>query len=167
MKMKIANQNIGINEPPFIIAEMSGNHNQSLDRALKMVSEVASSGANAIKLQTFTADTITLDVKDGDFLIKDEGSPWNGSNLYDLYKLAHTPWEWHEELFQKGKDIGITVFSTPFDNSAVDFLEKLNTPVYKIASFENSDIPLIKKIASTGKPILMSTGIFKKAILAE
>ena len=165
--MKIANQNIGINEPPFIIAEMSGNHNQSLDRALKMVSEVASSGANAIKLQTFTADTITLDVKDGDFLIKDEGSPWNGSNLYDLYKLAHTPWEWHAPIMERAQELGLICFSTPFDESAVDFLETLDVPAYKIASFENIHLPLIRKVASTGKPLFLSTGMASLAELDE
>ncbi len=165
--MIIKNQKIGIDEPPFIIAEMSGNHNQSLDRALQMVTEAANSGVDAIKLQTFTADTITLDVRYGDFLIDDEESLWNGKNLYDLYKLAHTPWEWHAPIMERAQELGLICFSTPFDESAVDFLETLDVPAYKIASFENIHLPLIKKVASTGKPILLSTGMASLTELGE
>ncbi len=156
-KIKIDGFEISENSRPYIIAEMSGNHNGNIDRALKLIELAKASGANAVKLQTYTSETMTIDHHSKDFKIN--GGLWNGYSLHELYKMAHTPWDWHERLFQKGKQIGITVFSTPFDNTAVDFLENLNTPAYKIASFENSDIPLIKKIASTGKPILMSTGM--------
>lgn len=155
----IEGKKIGKNNSPFIIAEMSGNHNQYLDRALEIVEAVAKSGAHALKLQTYTADTITLDVSDGDFYINDPKSLWNGNSLHKLYQKAYTPWEWHKEIFDKCKQLGLICFSTPFDETAVDFLEKLNVPCYKIASFENNHLPLIKKVAQTGKPIILSTGM--------
>lgn len=151
----------------FIIAEMSGNHNQSLERGLKIIEAAAQSGVQAIKLQTYTADTITLDVRGGDFDIQDKDSLWSGKNLHDLYQNAHTPWEWHEPLMRRAKELGLISFSSPFDETAVDFLEKLNVPMYKIASFENNHLPLIKKVASTGKPIIMSTGMATIAELDE
>tara|TARA_Y100000748_G_C15497290_1_gene488646 strand:- start:321 stop:1376 length:1056 start_codon:yes stop_codon:yes gene_type:complete len=156
---KIGNVSIGPNSKPFIIAEMSGNHNQSLEKALKITEAAAASGAHMIKLQTYTADTMTLDVKDGDFFIDDEESLWKGNSLYDLYKIAYTPWEWHEPIMKRAKELGMLFFSTPFDETAVDFLEKLSVPAYKIASFENTHLSLIKKVASTGKPIIVSTGM--------
>lgn len=151
-------------EKPFIIAEMSGNHNQSLDRALKIVDAAAEAGVDALKIQTYTADTMTIDKSDGEFFISDHNSLWKGESLYNLYKKAYTPWEWHKPIFDRCKERGIIGFSTPFDATAVDFLEELGNPIYKIASFENIDIPLIKKVASTGKPIIASTGM---ASLAE
>jgi pseudaminic acid synthase len=157
--MRIGNIDIGRNNTPFIIAEMSGNHNQSLDRALDIVEAAAKTGAHAIKLQTYTADTITLNVDKEDFLITDDNSLWNGKKLYNLYKEAYTPWEWHEAIIQRANNLGMICFSSPFDESAVDFLEELNVPAYKIASFENNHIPLIKKVASTGKPMIISTGM--------
>ena len=155
----ISNRKIGRNSPPFIIAEMSGNHNQSLDNALKIVDAVADSGADAIKLQTYTADSITLNVKGGDFEIKDKSSLWNGQNLHELYSKSYTPWEWHEAIFKRAKEKEIICFSSPFSEEAVDFLEELDNPAYKIASFENNHLPLIKKAASTGKPLVISTGM--------
>ena len=157
--MKIGKRKIGVNQPPFIIAEMSGNHNQSKEIALSIVEAAAKSGAHAIKLQTFTADTMTIDCKSSDFLISDNKSLWKGQYLYDLYKEASTPWEWHEEIFQYAKSLGLIAFSTPFDDSSVDFLESLDPPCYKIASFENTDIPLIQRVASTGKPMIISMGM--------
>ena len=144
---------------PFVIAEMSGNHNQSLERALSIVDAVASTGADAIKLQTYTPDTMTLDVRGGSFDINDEKSLWNGQNLYELYGKAYTPWEWHLPIFERAKSHGLICFSSPFDESAVDFLESLDVPLYKIASFENNHIPLLKKVASTRKPVILSTGM--------
>ncbi len=144
---------------PFIIAEMSGNHNQSLDRALKIVEEAAKAGADAIKLQTYTADTMTLNIDKDEFKVTDKDSLWYGRHLYELYEEAHTPWEWHKPIFDKAKELGIMAFSTPFDHTAVDFLEDLNVPFYKIASFENTDVNLIRKVASTGKPVIISTGM--------
>ena len=152
---------------PFIIAEMSGNHNQSLERALAIVEAAAQAGAHALKLQTYTADTMTLDVRGGEFEIQDPNSLWAGKNLHDLYKQAYTPWEWHKPLFDRAKELGMMAFSSPFDETAVDFLESLDVPAYKIASFENNHIPLIKKVASTGKPIIMSTGMATIAELDE
>lgn len=157
--MKISNFEIGPNHKPFIIAEMSGNHNQSLDRAKEIVKAAAEAGAHAVKLQTYTADTMTINHKGGLFDITDKNSLWYGRNLYELYEEAHTPWEWHKPLFEYAKELGIICFSTPFDETAVDFLETLNVPCYKIASFENTDHPLLKKVAQTGKPVIMSTGI--------
>lgn len=152
---------------PFIIAEMSGNHNQSLERALEIVEAAAKSGAHALKIQTYTADTLTLDVDSADFMISDDESLWKNRSLYELYKEAYTPWEWHKPIFDRAKELGIIAFSTPFDDSAVDFLEELNVPLYKIASFENTDLPLIKKVASTGKPMIVSTGMATLAELDE
>lgn len=156
--MKIANTDIGVKSKPFIIAEMSGNHNQSIDKAIKIIEVAAQCGAHAIKLQTYTADTITINQRGGLFDIKDEASLWKNRNLYELYEEAHTPWEWHEQLFKAAKDNGIICFSTPFDDTAVDLLEKLGAPAHKIASFENNHHPLLKKVAQTGKPVIMSTG---------
>ncbi len=141
---------------PFIIAEMSGNHNQSLQRALDIVKAAAATGVQAIKLQTYTADTITMK---GAYTITDEGSIWKGQELHDLYKIAYTPWEWHKEIFDYARSLGLICFSSPFDETAVDFLETLNAPLYKIASFENNHHPLLKKVAQTGKPVIMSTGV--------
>jgi N-acetylneuraminate synthase len=155
---------VGQGHKPLIIAEMSGNHNQSLDRALDIVDAAAKTGVQMIKLQTYTADTMTLDLDHDEFFISDPNSLWAGSSLYDLYKVACTPWEWHEAIFQRAKDLGLMCISTPFDESAVDFLEELNAPAYKIAAFENNHIPLLKKVAATGKPLIISTGM---ASLAE
>ncbi|MED3802743.1 pseudaminic acid synthase [Lysinibacillus xylanilyticus] len=152
---------------PFIIAEMSGNHNQSLERALKIVEAAAEMGAHALKIQTYTADTLTLDVDSPDFIINDMESLWKNKKLYDLYNEAYTPWEWHKPIFDRAKELGMIAFSTPFDETAVDFLEELDVPLYKIASFENTDLPLIKKVASTGKPMIVSTGMATLAELDE
>jgi len=159
MSFCIGDIEIGVGKAPFIIAEMSGNHNQSLDKALEIVDAAADSGAHAIKLQTYTADTMTIDLNEREFFIDDPKSPWKGSSLYDLYKIAHTPWEWHEAIFKRAHERGLIAFSAPFDATAVDFLESLNVPAYKIASFENIDLPLIRKVASTGKPVIISTGM--------
>lgn len=158
-EFKLGGRSIGQDYPPFVIAEMSGNHNQSLDRALEIVDAVAQSGAHALKLQTYTPDTITLNVREAGFQINDNNSPWNGQSLYDLYSKAYTPWEWHKPLFDRARQHGLVCFSSPFDESAVDFLEDLNVPAYKIASFENNHLPLIRKAASTGKPLIISTGM--------
>ena len=157
--MQIGNVEIGRDRPPFIIAEMSGNHNQSLDRALEIVDAAAAAGAHALKLQTYTADTMTLAINEGEFFIDDDRSLWKGSSLHDLYKLAHTPWEWHAPIMERARQRGMLCFSTPFDETAVDFLESLDVPAYKIASFENVHIPLIRKVAATGKPMIISTGM--------
>ena len=162
--MRIAHRTVGLGAPPLVIAEMSGNHNQSLDRALAIVEAAAEAGAHAVKLQTYTADTMTLAVNDGDFLIDDRQSLWNGQRLHELYKLASTPWEWHEPITRRARELGLICFSTPFDETAVAFLESLDVPAYKIASFENVHLPLIRAVASTGKPVLISTGM---ATLAE
>lgn len=163
--MKIANRLIGKSSPPFIIAEMSGNHNQSLSGALDIVDAAADSGAHALKLQTYTADTMTLDVRGGNFDIKDKSSLWSGKNLHDLYQKAYTPWDWHEPIMQRANERGLICFSSPFDESAVDFLEQLNVPAYKIASFENNHLPLIHKAALTKKPLIISTGMASLADL--
>lgn len=163
----LGNLRIGTNYKPFIIAEMSGNHNQSLERALEIVDAVAKSGAHALKIQTYTADTITLNSDNPDFFISDEKSLWKGQSLYNLYQQAYTPWEWHKPIFDRARELGIIAFSTPFDDTAVDFLEELDVPLYKIASFENTDLPLIKKVASTGKPMIVSTGMATVAELDE
>ncbi|WP_028524701.1 pseudaminic acid synthase [Runella limosa] len=165
--MKIADYQIGCNYKPFIIAEMSGNHNQSLERALKIIETAAQCGADAIKLQTYTADTLTINHSGGLFDINDPTSLWKNRNLYELYQEAYTPWEWHEAMYKCAADNGIICFSTPFDDTAVDFLENLKTPAYKIASFENNHHPLLKKVARTGKPVIMSTGASDLANLAE
>jgi N-acetylneuraminate synthase len=165
--MKIYDREIGPHVPPFIIAEMSGNHNHSLERALELVDAAAKSGAHALKIQTYTADTMTLDIDEGEFRISDPKNLWNGQTLYKLYEQAYTPWEWHKPIFDRAASHGMIAFSTPFDATAVDFLESLGAPCYKIASFENTDIPLIRKAASTGKPIIMSTGMASVAELDE
>lgn len=154
----------GANEKPFIIAEMSGNHNQSLERALRLVDAAAEAGVDAVKLQTYTADTITFK---GALKINDENSLWNNQELYDLYSQAYTPWEWHEQIFSYAKKKGLVAFSSPFDTTSVDFLENLDVPLYKIASFENTDHILLKKVAKTGKPIIMSTGASSISDLQE
>jgi pseudaminic acid synthase len=159
MTIEIAGRPIGAEHPPFVIAEMSGNHNQSLDRALAIVEAAAQAGVHALKLQTYTADTMTLDVRGGSFDISDPDSLWAGQNLHDLYKKAYTPWEWHAPIMKRASELGLICFSSPFDESAVDFLEDLGAPAYKIASFENNHIPLIEKAASTGKPLIISTGM--------
>lgn len=154
-------------QKPFIIAEMSGNHNQSLERALAIVDAAAAAGVDAIKIQTYTADTMTLDIDTGEFFIADPNSLWKGESLYHLYEKAHTPWEWHKPIFDRCKEHGIMGFSTPFDDTSVDFLEELGVPCYKIASFENIDLPLIRKAARTGKPIIVSTGMTTVSELAD
>ena len=155
--IKINGRSIGLQYPPYIIAEMSANHNGDLQRALKTIDMAKRMGADAIKLQTYTADTITMDCDKDDFQIK--GGLWDGYNLYELYKWAQTPFEWHKEMFDHARKVDITCFSTPFDETAVDLLEDLNAPAYKIASFEAIDLPLIKYVAQTKKPMIISTGI--------
>ena len=152
---------------PFIIAEMSGNHNQSLERALAIVDAAADAGVDAVKIQTYTADTMTIDIGTGEFFISDKDSLWKGETLYHLYEKAHTPWEWHKAIFERCKERGIMGFSTPFDDTSVDFLEDVGVPCYKIASFENVDLPLIRKVARTGKPIIASTGMTTVAELSD
>ncbi|WP_255574656.1 pseudaminic acid synthase [Halobacillus sp. Nhm2S1] len=152
---------------PFVIAEMSANHNQSLHRALKVVEAAAKCGVDALKLQTYTADSMTLNVQNPEFQIRDKKNLWKGIRLYDLYKKAHTPWEWHLPIFDKCKELGLLAFSSPFDEKAVDFLESLNVPCYKIASFEINHLPLIRKVASTGKPLIISTGMASLAEIDE
>lgn len=163
----IGKRRIGLDAPPLVIAEMSGNHNQSLERALAIVEAAARAGAHALKLQTYTPDTMTLDLNDGEFMITDPQSLWTGNSLYELYHQAYTPWEWHRPIFQRAAELGMLAFSTPFDDTAVDFLESLNVPAYKIASFENTDLPLIRKVAATGKPLIISTGMASLAELDE
>lgn len=155
---------IGSDYKPFIIAEMSGNHNQSLERALAIVEAAAEAGAHCIKLQTYTADTITMK---GVYTIEDENSLWKGKELHQLYKEAYTPWEWHKPIMDRARELGMMCFSSPFDETAVDFLEELNVPMYKIASFENTHFPLLKKVAQTGKPVIMSTGVITLEDLNE
>ena len=164
---QICGRKVGQDAPPFVVAEMSGNHNQSLDRALTIVEAAAASGAHALKLQTYTADTMTIDMREGEFFIRDPNSLWAGTSLYELYKQAYTPWEWHEPIFRRARELGMIPFSTPFDDSAVDFLESLDAGVHKIASFENTDLPLIRKVAATGKPMIISTGMASVAELDE
>jgi pseudaminic acid synthase len=166
-EITIGGRRIGSGQPPFIIAEMSGNHNQSLQRALAIVDAAAEAGAHALKLQTYTADTMTLDIAEGEFFISDVHSLWKGKSLYSLYKEAYTPWEWHKPVFDKCREKGLICFSTPFDETAVEFLETLDAPCYKIASFENTDLPLIRKVAATGKPLIISTGMATLAELDE
>lgn len=165
--ISIAGRSIGRSHRPFVIAEMSGNHNQSLGRALAIVEAAAKTGAHALKLQTYTADTMTLDLGQGEFFIDDPDSLWRGTSLHKLYQEAYTPWEWHAPIFERARALGMIPFSTPFDATAVDFLEQLGVPCYKIASFENTDLPLIRKVAATGKPMIISTGMATVADIDE
>lgn len=165
--VKLGKHNIGLNHPPFLIAEMSGNHNQSLERALAIVDAAAATGAQALKIQTYTPDTMTLDLSHGEFFIEDKKSLWKGKSLYQLYGEAMTPWEWHKAIKDRCEMHGMEFFSTPFDLTAVDFLEQLGVSFYKIASFENTDIRLIKAVAKTQKPILISSGMATLSELAE
>ncbi|MCQ8849599.1 pseudaminic acid synthase [Alteromonas stellipolaris] len=163
----IGHHTIGDTQPPFIIAELSGNHNQDLDVALAMVDAAAEAGVHALKLQTYTADTMTLDIATGEFYIDDESSLWHGSSLYQLYEKAFTPWEWHNAIFERAKAKGMVAFSTPFDLTSVAFLESLDVPCYKIASFENTDHALIAAVAKTGKPVIVSTGMASLTEISE
>lgn len=167
MSIQIGQHRVGRGERPFIIAEMSGNHNGSLDRALQIVEAIAKTGAQALKLQTYTADTMTLDIAEREFRIDDPKSLWHGRTLYDLYHQAHTPWEWHAPIFERARELGMLAFSTPFDATAVDFLLDLDVPCFKIASFENVDLPLIRKAAATGKPLIISTGLANLSEIGE
>jgi pseudaminic acid synthase len=163
----IKNHKIGVGHPPFVIAEMSGNHNQSLARALEIVEAAAKTGAHALKIQTYTPDTMTLDLDEREFHISDPNSLWAGNSLYKLYGEAYTPWEWHKPIFERARELGIIALSTPFDDTAVDLLESLEVPCYKIASFENTDLPLIRRVATTGKPMIISTGMASIAELDD
>jgi pseudaminic acid synthase len=165
--MHINSRQISQKNTPFIIAEMSGNHNQSLERALEIVEAAAGAGVDGLKIQTYTPDTMTLDLDEREFHISDPKSLWSGTSLHKLYALSHTPWEWHEAIFRRANELGIIAFSTPFDGSAVDFLESLDVPCYKIASFENTDLSLIRRVASTGKPMIISTGMASIAELDD
>lgn len=157
--MQIAGRPIGPGHPPYIVAELSGNHGGSLERALKIVDAVAEAGVDALKLQTYTADTMTIDADTDDFIISEPASPWYGRRLYELYEQAHTPWEWHEAIFDRARAAGLAAFSAPFDVTAVDFLEDLDVPAHKIASFEATDLTLVRHAARTGKPMIISTGL--------
>ncbi|MGZ9710864.1 pseudaminic acid synthase [Glaciimonas sp. GNP009] len=165
--IKIGERFVGKGHAPFIIAEMSGNHNQSLERALEIVEAAAKTGAHALKIQTYTPDTMTLDLDEREFHISDPKSLWAGTSLYKLYGEAYTPWEWHKPIFDRARELGMIPFSTPFDASSVDFLETLDVAVYKIASFENTDLPLIRRVAATGKPMIISTGMATAAEIDE
>jgi pseudaminic acid synthase len=165
--IRIGDRLVGAGHAPFIIAEMSGNHNQSLERALEIVDAAAATGAHALKIQTYTADSMTLDLDRDEFFIADPKNLWSGTSLYQLYQQAYTPWEWHQAIFARCRQHGMLGFSTPFDAAAVDFLETLEVPCYKIASFENTDLPLIRRVAATGKPIIISTGMASIAELDE
>lgn len=158
-EVNIAGRAVGLGQTPFIVAEMSGNHNQSLERALEIVEAAAKTGVQALKIQTYTPDTMTLDLDEREFHISDPNSLWAGTSLYKLYSEAYTSWEWHKPIFDRAHELGMIPFSTPFDDTAVDFLEKLDVPCYKIASFENTDLPLIRRVAATGKPMIISTGM--------
>lgn len=163
----IGDHPVGLGHSPFVIAEMSGNHNQSLERALGIVEAAARTGAHALKIQTYTPDTMTLDLDEREFHISDPKSLWAGTSLYKLYSEAYTPWEWHKPIFDRARELGMLPFSTPFDDSAVDLLESLDAPCYKIASFENTDLPLIRRVAATGKPLIISTGMASIAELDD
>ncbi len=165
--IKLGSHEVGANRRPFIIAEMSGNHNQSLERALKIVEAAAATGVQALKIQTYTPDTMTIDINEREFHIDDPDSLWVGRSLYDLYGEAYTPWEWHKPIFDRARELGVIPFSTPFDETAVDFLETLDSDFYKIASFENTDLPLIRRVAKTGKPIIISTGMMTLSEMDE
>lgn len=165
--IQLGNKTLGAAASPFIIAELSGNHDQSLEKALEMVDAAARAGADAIKLQTYTADTMTLDVHEREFFIEDSGSLWQGQSLYQLYQKAMTPWEWHQPIFDRAAQHGLLAFSSPFDITALEYLEQLNVPCYKVASFENTDHPLLEAIAQTGKPVILSTGMATLSELAE
>ena len=165
--IQIAGRDIGPNHQPFVIAEMSGNHNQSLERALEIVEAAARTGAHALKIQTYTPDTMTIDLDEREFHISDPNSLWAGASLYKLYGEAYTSWEWHKPIFDRARELGMIPFSTPFDDTAVDFLESLDVPCYKIASFENTDLPLVRRVAATGKPLIISTGMATVAELDE
>lgn len=166
-EIKVADKFVGRDHAPFVIAEMSGNHNQSLERALEIVEAAAKTGAHALKIQTYTPDTMTLDLDEREFHISDPNSLWAGTSLYKLYGEAYTPWEWHKPIFDRARELGLIPFSTPFDDTAVDFLESLDVPCYKIASFENTDLPLIRRVAATGKPLIISTGMASIAELDD
>ena len=166
-EVRIGHRLIGDGHAPFFIAEMSGNHNQSLERALTIVDAAADAGADALKIQTYTADTMTLNISKGEFVVNDSKNLWKGRNLYDLYNEAMTPWEWHMPIKKRCEERGMQFFSSPFDFTAVDFLEECKVDFYKIASFENTDIPLIKKVAKTGKPMIISTGMASVTELSE
>ena len=165
--IRIADRFVSRDHAPFIIVEMSGNHNQSLERALQIVEAAAKTGAHALKVQTYTPDTMTIDLDEREFHISDPKSLWAGTSLYALYGKAYTPWEWHKPIFDRARQLGIIAFSTPFDDTAVEFLESLDVPCYKIASFENTDLPLIRRVAATGKPLIISTGMATVAELDE
>ena len=167
MAVSLSSQLLNRSTPPFVIAEMSGNHNHSLERALAIVDAAAASGAHALKIQTYTPDTMTIDLNEREFHISDPKSLWAGRSLYDLYGEAYTPWDWHRPIFDRARERGMIAFSTPFDDTAVDFLESLDVPCYKIASFENTDLPLIRRVAATGKPVIISTGMASIAELDE
>jgi len=166
-EINISGRHIGAGHFPFIIAEMSGNHNQSLERALEIVEAAAKAGAHGFKIQTYTPDTMTLDLDEREFHISDSNSLWVGTSLYKLYGKAYTPWEWHKPIFDRARELGMIPFSTPFDDTAVDFLESLDVPCYKVASFENTDLPLIRRVAATGKPLIISTGMASIAELDD
>jgi len=165
--LRIGHRKIGRGHAPLIIAEMSGNHQRSLDRALEIVDAAAASGAHALKIQTYTPDTMTLNLDEREFHISDRESPWAGASLYKLYEEAQTPWDWHAPIFERARARGLIPFSTPFDDTAVDFLEDLDVPCYKIASFENTDLPLIRRVAATGKPVIISAGMASAAELDD
>lgn len=165
--IQIGRHSVGSDHPPFMIAEVSANHNGSLQRAKQIIEAIAKSGAQAAKLQTYRAQDMTLDLDRDEFLISDPAMPWQGQSLYSLYEQAHTPWEWHEELFDYARSFGLEIFSSPFSEEAVDFLERFNPPCYKIASFENNHLPLIRYVASTGRPVIISCGMADKETIQE